>query len=55
MKKRKPHLHEIEERERKKKEIIRFRCEHCREIVKITSEPSLPVYCPNCGRLMKRL
>lgn len=53
--KRKPHLHEIEERERKKKEIIRFRCEHCLETVKVTSEPPLSVYCPNCGRLMKKI
>ena len=53
--KRKLHLHEIEERERKKKEIIRFKCDHCREIVKIASKPPLSIYCPNCGRLMKNI
>ena len=56
MKKRKFHLHEVEEREKRKKGTIRFRCDHCWEMVKITStEPSLPVYCPNCGRLMKSI
>ncbi len=55
MKKRKLHLHEIEEREKKRREMIRFKCEHCWEIVKIASLAPLPVYCPNCGRLMKRL